>query len=165
MKKITDKKAVDADNLADKPRVNPNRHKGNCTICKSSSCKELEDRYMDGESVYDLQREMKFDNKTIYAHVKAFGLDKKRDNSTLNLVNRLISKVDIAKLGLNVKTYVSALQLRAKLKGEIVDKQEISDKDDAKHKSTKQLDAEIVEIISESEGPDRESDAGEASTG
>lgn len=165
MEESNAKMAVNNDNLTEKPRVNPNMHKGNCTICKSPLCKELEARYIDGEGVYDLQREMGFDNKTIYLHVKAFSLDKKRDNSTLNLVNRLISKVDITKLDVNIKTYVAALQLRAKLKGEIVDKQEIDDKSNAKYKSTKQLDAEIIEIINESEGSDRAAVSGKTSTG
>lgn len=50
--------------------------------------------------------------------------------------------------------------------GLFIDKSEVkSDADGSRHKSTKQLDAEIVEIINESEGPDRESDAGETSTG
>lgn len=50
--------------------------------------------------------------------------------------------------------------------GLFIDKSEVkSDADGSRHKPTKQLDAEIVEIINESEGPDRESDAGEASTG
>lgn len=165
MRKITDKKAVNTASSADKIVAYANRHKGKCEICNSPRCKELEDRYLDGESPYDLQREMGFANQKIYKHVKVFGLDKKRDNSTLAKVDKLIDMANLTEAMIDVKTYVAALTLRAKLQGEIVDKQEISNKDDAKSKSTKQLDAEIIEIINESEGSDRESDAGEASTG
>ncbi len=133
--------------------INKVNHSRRCKVCKHEQRNEIEKQYIEGDSPYKIVSTFpELDVKGVYRHIKVFDLEKDRDNSTLAIVNHIIDRGDAANITITPGVLMDALKLRAKLKGEIVDRQEISNKGDDKSKSTEQLNAEIVELIDESAG-------------
>ena len=100
-------------------------HAAKCKVCNSDRCKEFNDRYLAGERPVELSIDMNLELDSIYRHVRYLELDKKRDNSTLAIINRLTDTIQWSKLKIEtVRNALTVLDLRAKLLGEIVQKHE-----------------------------------------
>jgi len=107
---------------------NLNYHKAKCQVCASEKCKEFEEQYLKGIRPGDLQYEFGFELRSIYRHISAFELDKKRDNSTLAIVNQIVDRIPWSKLKIdNLRNAMMAIELRSKLLGEIVTKHEVKE--------------------------------------
>jgi hypothetical protein len=106
-------------------------HKRLCFVCNSLKLEEIERLYLEGESIVDIVVEVADQNiqyRNIWNHVKYFELDKKRDNSTLALVDKLRDRIPWKHIKINsLRDVVGILTLRAKLKGEIVDHLKVED--------------------------------------
>ena len=110
-----------------KKRLTPQEvHAAQCPVCKHKKLKEIEDRYLEGESPQDLSEDPtitgKLSRHTIWNHAKVFGLDKRRDNSTLKIVQRIIARAKINTRTVSDQLLSKCLELQSKLKGEIVER-------------------------------------------
>lgn len=107
------------------------RHESHCNICKHKDRKEIEAEYLMGLSPYEIVKNFSgISVKSVYAHASATGLDKKRDNTTLPKVRRLIDRANIERMPIaQIRAIVpQLLKLEAQLSGELVEKQEVKGK-------------------------------------
>jgi len=103
-------------------------HMAKCKICNHVNKKEIEEAYLSGVSPYQIETDFPgVSHQAVYTHTKLFQLDKKRDNSTLAIVNMLIDRGNAGKIQVTPAVFMDALKLRAKLLGEIVDKHEVKE--------------------------------------
>ena len=107
------------------------QHKALCFVCNSDRCNEIEELYINGESIVDIVThiaEPTIGYENIWNHIKYFELEKQRDNSTLALVDKLRDRIPWKHIKINsLRDVVGILTLRAKLKGEIVDHLKVED--------------------------------------
>jgi len=105
-----------------------NRHKGKCKVCNSGLRQEIEERYSDWESPYDLEEDKVIEAKgitasNIYTHITFFGLDLKRDEDHDKLLRRYIDKGFRRGLKITEGSLLKAVEMRMKKRGELTDGQ------------------------------------------
>ena len=106
---------------------NINFHKGNCKVCKSPNRKEIEELYLSWISPYDLEiRFPEVSKDSVYNHVRAFGLDKKRDADHDRLLGAIIDKGFRKGFRIGDSVMLKAVEMRMKKRGELTDKLEHS---------------------------------------
>jgi hypothetical protein len=115
-KHTAQKLGKDKDNFA--------RHMGKCGVCKSPHRKEIEEMYLDGDSPYAIAPQFKVQVNAIYVHAKVFKLDDKRDHSTLRQCRRIIDKANISKRKISDPLVAKAMELAAKITGELRERHE-----------------------------------------
>jgi hypothetical protein len=97
-----------------------NFHKGNCKVCKSPNCKEIEDKYLDWVSPYDLELEYPEVSKdSVYNHVRFFSLDVKRDLDHDKLLSRIIERGFVKGMNISDTTILRATEMRMKKRGDM----------------------------------------------
>ena len=102
-----------------------NYHKVKCRICQSDKCNRLNEDYLHGYTQAEIAKEYGFERETIVRHVRALELDKRRDNSTLAIVNRIVQGIDWKSLPVKtLRNAIELMNLRSKLLGEVVQKHE-----------------------------------------
>jgi len=101
-------------------------HQWQCKVCQHEQLKEIEEEYLSGATQAELIRQFSgLDKNCVSRHIQYYELDKRRDNSTLAIINRIVQGIDWAKLKVEtVRNALTVLDLRAKLLGEIVQKHE-----------------------------------------
>ncbi len=127
-------------------------HAKKCAICNHEQRNEIEDKYLDGVSPYQIELDYPgVSNNSVYRHVKIFGLDKKRDNSTLTKIDRLLDRCNLEKIKIDPAKIVDLLALRSKVKGEITEKHENRNKNENTNKTTidvsKSIDRQMGRLI------------------
>jgi len=94
-------------------------HRAKCAICNHKDRNEIEEKYLNGVSPYQIEADYPgVSNQSVYAHMKIFGLEEKRDNSTLAILNRIIDRGNAGKIQITPGVFMEALKLRAKISGE-----------------------------------------------
>ncbi len=101
-------------------------HIKNCTVCKLYKCKEIEDKYLRWVSPYDLADDYPVSKDAIYRHVRAFGLDTKRDKNHDKLLGAIIERGFKSNLKIGDHVTLRAVELRMKKRKELTDKVEHS---------------------------------------
>lgn len=101
------------------------RHEAQCAVCKSPRRKELDAEYMSGGSPIRLAQTYGFGKDSVYGHVIATGLRKKRFEDTLGCLTRLIeygeNLMDAKSLDINASTIAQAVRIMAEIKKQIAD--------------------------------------------
>ncbi len=106
--------------------VNQRRHKKQCKLCKHPEAKEIERQYLLGSSPYEL--EVDFPGvpvQSIYNHAEMFDLAKKRDNSTLTKIRKILDRAQICKMQITPQLVSKCLELEAKISGELIERTEV----------------------------------------
>ena len=115
-------------------------HKKLCKVCKHKDLKEIEEKYHNYISPYDLIVDYPdLTTHNIYTHVNYFGLDLKRDKNIKAFYRRVMDKGFSAKVKVTEKGMLKASELLSKTNkdGELVDKQET--KHDVSDRVAKQM--------------------------
>jgi hypothetical protein len=95
--------------------VSIGRHQSQCTICQHPDREKIENDYLQWTSITDLARSHGVSRDSLYRHVHALGLDKKRSSTILLPLERLIERGDWAKL--TGATVLKAIQFYMKVTG------------------------------------------------
>lgn len=114
-----------------KPRRKPSKlalHSGKCKVCNSKECGDIEALYHSGESTHSVARHFPgLTAQNVHLHVRAFKLDKKRELATIDIVNKVINDYDRRKIKVvSDGLMLGAMNLRAKLLGELVERNELN---------------------------------------
>ena len=132
-------------NLATKRK----QHVAMCSLCKHVDCKEIERAYLDGTSPYQIELDYPgVSAKCVYGHAKMLGLDKKRDNSTLTKVRRILDRANVGKLKISEALVGKCLELEAKITGEMVNKHQHEGELKHKHNIENSVKRRLDRIIS-----------------
>lgn len=103
------------------------QHKAHCSVCNHPQVIEIETDYVNGIGAYELAEDYRLNPRSLSQHFRFFGLDKQRDDATIKAVDMILDRSKIGKFVItpdNPDSVIKLMTLRAKLRGEIVDKQE-----------------------------------------
>ena len=98
------------------------RHQDLCKVCKHQEREEIERRFLEGESIYEIADDFNVDYWTIDRHTKAYRLQDKRDHSTLKKVRRIIDRAKLGKRKVSDPLVAKALEIEAKVTGVLVER-------------------------------------------
>jgi len=131
-------------------------HKGNCNVCKSEHCSEIEEKYLNWNMPIDLELEYPGVSQWfIRRHARFFGLDKKRDLNHDLLLSCFIEKGFVRGMKIEAPALLKAVEMRMKKRGELIDKGEY-----VIHGSDEELLAKMKRLgKDESDSPEPESDS------
>ncbi len=101
------------------------KHAKLCTICKHKERNSIERLYLRGYSGYILSDKFNVSRMGIYNHAKATGIDQQRDLSVLSQLRIIISKADLSENKPSDGLTAKALEMTAKITGEMTEKIEI----------------------------------------
>jgi hypothetical protein len=114
------------------------QHSAKCKLCKHPERKAIEESYLGGDSAYDIEIEYPgIDHACVYAHVKMFGLDDKRDNSSLTKIRKLLERAGTKRIKLTEGSVVKLIELQAKITGELIER----------HKSDTKMTLDLTEAV------------------
>jgi len=113
------------------------QHKALCSVCNHPDCKEIEAEYLRGGSPYQIELDYPgVGHKSVYAHARMFGLDKKRDNTVLTQLRRIIDRGGVKQRKISDPLLGKAYELTSKITGELVERSE--------HKHKGELDLKVI---------------------
>lgn len=114
-----------------KNRTPLQRHEDSCKVCRSPLRADIEEAYSEGMSPLDIACDKRFkkflkeDRSPVYRHVKAFKLDKGRDDSTLKKIRILLERAKLGNRKVSDPLLGQLLKLEAQITGELVERSHI----------------------------------------
>lgn len=114
------------------------QHASKCKLCKHPERKAIEESYLSGDSAYEIEIEYPgIDHACVYAHVKMFGLEDKRDNSSLTKIRKLLERAGTKRIKLTESSVVKLIELQAKITGELIER----------HKNDTKMTLDLTEAV------------------
>lgn len=99
-------------------------HCKKCSVCKSEHREEIEDRYLQGASPYELEKDYRIRHQSLYRHIRAFRLEIQRRPDFLDRITRqILASVDFDSWRPGERTVIKAMELCARLSGEMYEGQ------------------------------------------
>lgn len=124
------------------------RHSGICKVCHHVELADIEQMYLDGYSTYAVSANFKGVSPTnVLNHVRAFQLDKKRDNSTLTKCRRILDKAKIGVRKPSDALIGKCLELESKITGELVERKRHEGKVEVEIDLSKQVDNRVNNLL------------------
>ena len=120
--------------------MNLERHRGKCSVCQHPELAAIEADYQRWKTVESLREKYGLPGNSLNRHIKAFRLDEKLRRNKLVGLEQIMSMglTHIRPEDITGANVVAAMQLHAKLQGELVDRTE-----DITHQLEKATDAEL----------------------
>ncbi|MGA8767134.1 MAG: hypothetical protein WB559_08945 [Candidatus Acidiferrales bacterium] len=88
------------------------RHQANCGICRSEHTEEIDDAFINWESVNHIAREFNIERRVVYRHAHATGLFPKRDRNIRRALGLIIHRADKVQC-VTADSVIRAVQLLA----------------------------------------------------
>lgn len=133
-----------------------------CKICNHVQKEEIEKRYLNWEDVRLLSKEFGMSADAIWNHGVVTGLNDKRASNKTAFLNRFMEK-SIQNQKVNASDGLAACKLDAQIKGELVEKTEISNKFGIDADLLKELKGlglnelkQLIELLAKKGGDDKE---------
>ena len=105
------------------------RHRRLCKVCKHPELAEIEEDYINWLDVATICKKYGVARDNVYRHVRAFNLDKKRDENYKGYLTR-IQERSLKASKTNASDGINAAKLKAQIDGKLVEKREVTNKAD-----------------------------------
>lgn len=133
----------------------PERHARKCTICHHERREEIDEKYLDWSPIGDICSEFNIEERNLYRHVQALGLDEKKRQNSARYLQRIMERVPLDQI--NASDAIAAARLLLQMEGKLVNKVDQVSRIEYPGVPKKERDkkyAEILKIVREGKLPE-----------
>lgn len=98
----------------------PERHSRKCSICNHEKLEEIDEKYLDWSPIGDICNEFNIEERNLYRHVQALGLDEKKRQNSARYLQRIMEKIPLDQI--NASDAIAAARLLLQMEGKLVNK-------------------------------------------
>ena len=102
------------------------RHRRKCSVCHHAQLKEIESDYLDWRPIAEITEEYRIQDRSLFRHVEALGLQEQKKENRKRLYLRIMEKADLS--GISVMEALNAGKLLEMIEGKISTTQVIEEK-------------------------------------
>lgn len=100
----------------------PERHSRKCSICNHEKREEIDEKYLEWVPVGEICNEFNIEERNLYRHVNALGLDEKQRQNSARYLQRVMARIPLDQV--TPSDALTAARLLLQMRGELINKVE-----------------------------------------